>query len=286
MAFIVLLLGLTLIRTSYGQILNKQAPEFSWLTVIILVLSVAVKLWLSRFYKKLWRLTDSTAFSAAADDSRNDVITTLAVLVSTAVYALFAINIDGYTGLAVSVFIVISGIGLIKETLDPLLGQPPEPELIDEITRRVTAHDGIIGMHDLVVHNYGPGRLFCSLHAEVDAKADMLESHDMIDNIEHEFKHEMGLETVIHIDPVITDDPYVNELRQDTEKLIHGIDNRLDLHDFRIVHGPTHTNLIFDLAVPCGFDKSDGEIVSLINEMLHKTRPTFNAVITVDRTYS
>lgn len=159
----------------------------------VLIVSIFAKLWLSLFYKKFQKLTGSATFSAASADSRNDVITTFAVLLSTVIYAVSGFDIDGYTGALVSVFIIISGIGLIRETLDPLLGQPPEKELVEEIYNRTMAHRGVIGIHDLVVHNYGPGRIFASLHAEVPANADMLESHDMIDNIEHEFKMKWGL---------------------------------------------------------------------------------------------
>lgn len=285
MSFIVLLLGLSLIKSSVQRILTPEPPEFSWLTITVLIVSICAKLWLSVFYKKFQNLTGSATFAAASADSRNDVITTSAVLLSTVIYAVSDFNIDGYTGAIVSVFIIVSGIGLIRETLDPLLGQPPDKELVEEIYSRTMAHRGVIGIHDLVVHNYGPGRIFASLHAEVPANADMLESHDMIDNIEHEFKNEMGLEMVIHIDPVITDDPYVSHLKSEMISVINRIDNRLTLHDFRVVKGPTHTNVIFDVVVPRDMGFTDKELKEKIDEMFCINNENCNTVITFDRSY-
>ena len=285
MSFIVLLLGLSLVKSSVQRILAPEPSEFSWLTITVLIVSICAKLWLSVFYKKFQKLTGSATFAAASADSRNDVITTLAVLLSTVIYAVSEFNIDGYTGAIVSVFIIISGIGLIRETLDPLLGQPPEKELVEEIYSRTMSHRGVIGIHDLVVHNYGPGRIFASLHAEVPANADMLESHDMIDNIEQEFKNEMGLEMVIHIDPVITDDPYVSHLKSEMISVINRIDNRLTLHDFRVVKGPTHANVIFDVVVPRDMGFTDKELKEKIDEMFRINNDNCNTVITFDRSY-
>lgn len=285
MSFIVLLLGISLIKTSIGRIISPRQTEFSWLTVAVLVISITAKLWLSVFYKKFQKLTGSATFSAASADSRNDVITTFAVLLSTIIYAVFKVDIDGYTGALVSIFIIVSGIGLIRETLDPLLGQPPEKELVDEICSRTLSHKGVIGIHDLVIHNYGPGRIFATLHAEVSAKTDIIESHDMIDNIEHEFKNEMGLDMVIHIDPVITDDPYVTELKSEINSILKNINKRLTLHDFRVVTGPTHTNIIFDAVVPSNIEMSDRELKRQIDCELAKKHENCNTVITFDRDY-
>lgn len=285
MSFIVLLLGLTLIRSSIQKILQPEMIQFSWLSIAVLAVSIGAKLWLSAFYKKFQKQTGSATFSAASADSRNDVITTFAVLLSTVVYAVSGVDIDGYTGVAVSLFIIVSGVGLIRETLDPLLGQPPDKELVEEICSRTLAHDGIIGIHDLVVHNYGPGRIFATLHAEVSAKEDMLKSHDMIDNIEHEFKNEMGLEMVIHIDPVITDDPFVLELKSKTVSILKQIDSGLSLHDFRVVCGPTHTNIIFDIVMPADSDLTDKQIKDTLDTELSKIYDNINTVITFDRNY-
>lgn len=283
MAFIVLMLGLVLAKDSVMQIIKPKTIVFSWVGAAVLVLAIGGKLWLSLFFKKLKELTGSSAFAAASIDSRNDVIMTAAVLVSLFVFKLFGVNIDGIAGVLVSVFIIVSGVGLIKETLDPLLGQPPEPEFVDAVYKKVMGYDGIIGIHDLVVHNYGPGRVFVSLHAEVDASSDILVSHDLIDNIERDFKCDMGVETVIHIDPVVTSDPYINELKAAAVEILSHIDPRLTLHDFRAVTGPTHTNIIFDVVLPQ--DMAAGDIKQRFDDTLFGRYPNVNSVITFDNSY-
>ncbi len=283
MAFIVLLLGLVLAKDSVLQIINPQPIVFSWMGVVILLLAIAGKLWLSLFFKKLKALTGSSAFAAASIDSRNDCLTTATVLLSLFIFKIFGINIDGIAGALVSVFIIVSGVGLIKETLDPLLGQPPEPEFVEAVYKKVMGYDGIIGIHDLVVHNYGPGRVFVSLHAEVDASSDILVSHDLIDNIERDFKCDLGVETVIHIDPVVTNDPYINELKEVAIKTLLQIDARLTLHDFRAVTGPTHTNIIFDVVLPKDLLATD--IKTDFDSKMSQSHPDVNSVITFDNSY-
>ena len=223
--------------------------------------------------------------AAAAQDCINDVFSTFAILISTIIYKLFDINLDGYIGLAVSVMIVISGVKLVKETMDPLLGQPPTKEFVDEIYNKAMSYEGVIGIHDLVVHNYGPGRIFASLHAEVPADEDLMKSHDLIDNIEKDFKDQMNLEMVIHIDPVVTDDPEINELKEIVTQIISDIDSRLTMHDFRAVTGPTHTNLIFDIVVPREFEISEKQLKKEIDLCLLPKRPECNTVIVFDRSY-
>lgn len=283
MAFIVLMLGLFLAKDSVLQIIKPQPIVFSWVGVAVLVVAIGGKLWLSLFFKKLKDMTGSSAFAAASVDSRNDVITTAAVLLSLFVFKIFGVNIDGIAGALVSVFIIISGVGLIKETLDPLLGQPPEPEFVDTVYNKVMGYDGIIGIHDLVVHNYGPGRVFVSLHAEVDASSDILVSHDLIDNIERDFKCDLGVETVIHIDPVVTSDPYINELKAFAIQTLSDIDTRLTLHDFRAVTGPTHTNIIFDVVLPK--DLSQNTVKAAFDQKICERYPDVNSVITFDNSY-
>lgn len=283
MAFIVLMLGLFLAKDSVLQIIKPQPIVFSWVGVAVLVVAIGGKLWLSLFFKKLKDMTGSSAFAAASVDSRNDVITTAAVLLSLFVFKIFGVNIDGVAGALVSVFIIISGVGLIKETLDPLLGQPPEPEFVETVYNKVMGYDGIIGIHDLVVHNYGPGRVFVSLHAEVDASSDILVSHDLIDNIERDFKCDLGVETVIHIDPVVTSDPYINELKAFAIQTLSDIDKRLTLHDFRAVTGPTHTNIIFDVVLPT--DLSQNTVKASFDQKICERYPDVNSVITFDNSY-
>ncbi len=283
MAFIVLLLGLVFAKDSVLQIIKPKTIVFSWVGVIVLVLAIAGKLWLSLFFKKLKELTGSSAFAAASIDSRNDVVTTAAVLLSLFVFKVFGINIDGVAGIMVSIFIIVSGVSLIKETLDPLLGQPPEPEFVETIYKKVMSYDGIIGLHDLVVHNYGPGRVFVTLHAEVDSSVDILTSHDLIDNIEHDFACDLGVETVIHIDPVVTNDPYTNELKSAAIEILSQIDKRLTLHDFRAVTGPTHTNIIFDVVLPK--DLSANDIKQRFDDAVLQRYSNVNSVITFDNSY-
>lgn len=285
MAFLILMLGFSLIRSAFERIIAPVTLIFSYVTVAVLILSIAVKLWLMLFYKKIEKITGSKTFGAASVDSRNDVISTSAVLISVLVFKITGINIDGFIGLAVSVFIVISAIGLVRDTLDPLLGQPPEKELVDEIYSRTLKYDGIIGIHDLVVHNYGPGRIFVSFHAEVPAKEDLLKSHDLIDNIEREFARDMGLEVVIHIDPVITDDPMLNALKARIKEILSGIDCDLSMHDFRAVVGPTHTNLIFDIMMPIECEYSEKQLKEMIDVKLEITNPECFTVITFDKKF-
>lgn len=285
MAFIVLMLGLTLAKDSVVQIFKPATTEFSFISVGVLACAIFVKLWLSLFFKKVYKLTGSKTFLASAADSRNDVITTAVVLLSTTVHALFDFHVDGIAGLAVSVFIILSGIGLIKETLDPLLGQPPTKEFVDSVYKKAMSYDGIVGIHDLVVHNYGPGRVFLSLHAEVPVESDILTSHDLIDNIERDFKDEMGLEAVIHIDPIVTNDPFVNELKSYTLNVITSINSNLTMHDFRAVTGPTHTNIIFDVVLPCTLGYECAQLKAIIDGEIKKKYPECNCVITFDNSY-
>lgn len=283
MAFIVLILGLSLLRDSVEQIISRGQMRFSWVSVIVLILSIGAKLWLSRFFKKMHAVTGSATFLAASVDSRNDVITTFSVLISLFVFKIWGVNIDGIAGAAVSVFILISGVGLIRETLDPLLGRPPEKEFVESIYTKVLEYEGVIGVHDLVVHDYGPGRVFVSLHAEVPGDADIIVSHDLIDNIERDFKEDLGIEAVIHIDPIITDDPYVNELKALAVNTLGDIDPRLTLHDFRAVTGPTHTNIIFDAVLPADLKESD--VKAEFDSRIQRTLPHINSVITFDSPY-
>ncbi len=285
MSFLVLMIGFSLFKESLSQILHPETLIFSYLSVAIMVLGIVGKLWLSIFFKKLQKLTGSATFGAASADSRNDVLATLAVLCSTIIFAVTDINLDGYIGMLVSLFILYSAVGLIKETLDPLLGQPPEKEFVGRIYQKAMSYEGILGIHDLVVHNYGPGRTFISFHAEVSAHEDMLASHDLVDNIEKDFWQDMGIETVIHIDPVILNDPKLIELESVVRQTLLEIDAELTMHDFRVVMGPTHTNLIFDVVLPADFKKDKAMLKAEFDALLHRTHPECFTVITFDNSY-
>ena len=284
-SFIIILLGLELIGSSFEKILHPEEVGVSALTYLVLIVSIAVKLWQGMFNRNLGKRISSEALQATAADSLNDVFSTGAVLLSTLVYQFTAIPIDGWVGMLVAIFITVSGVKLIMETGSPLLGQAPDPQMVQELEEKITAYDGVIGIHDLQVHNYGPGRVFATVHAEVPANRDILVSHDIIDNIEREVGHEMNLNLVIHMDPVVTDDERLNQLHAQVQQIVVGIDSNLSMHDFRAVFGPTHTNLVFDVVVPPGFSLSDSELSRRIEQQV-QTLGSYFCVITVDHNYA
>ena len=284
-SFIIILLGLELMGSSFEKILHPEEVGVSALTYLVLIVSIAVKLWQGMFNRNLGKRISSEALQATAADSLNDVFSTGAVLLSTLVYQFTAIPIDGWVGMLVAIFITVSGVKLIMETGSPLLGQAPDPQMVRELEEKITAYDGVIGIHDLQVHNYGPGRVFATVHAEVPANRDILVSHDIIDNIEREVGHEMNLNLVIHMDPVVTDDERLNQLHAQVQQIVAGIDSNLSMHDFRAVFGPTHTNLVFDVVVPPGFSLSDSELSRCIEQQV-QTLGSYFCVITVDHNYA
>ena len=284
-SFIIILLGLELMGSSFEKILHPEEVGVSALTYLVLIVSIAVKLWQGMFNRNLGKRISSEALQATAADSLNDVFSTGAVLLSTLVYQFTAIPIDGWVGMLVAIFITVSGVKLIMETGSPLLGQAPDPQMVRELEEKITAYDGVIGIHDLQVHNYGPGRVFATVHAEVPANRDILVSHDIIDNIEREVGHEMNLNLVIHMDPVVTDDERLNQLHAQVQQIVAGIDSNLSMHDFRAVFGPTHTNLVFDVVVPPGFSLSDSELSRRIEQQV-QTLGSYFCVITVDHNYA
>ena len=284
-SFIIILLGLELMGSSFEKILHPEEVGVSALTYLVLIVSIAVKLWQGMFNRSLGKRISSEALQAIAADSLNDVFSTGAVLLSTLVYQFTAIPIDGWVGMLVAIFITVSGVKLIMETGSPLLGQAPDPQMVRELEEKITAYDGVIGIHDLQVHNYGPGRVFATVHAEVPANRDILVSHDIIDNIEREVGHEMNLNLVIHMDPVVTDDERLNQLHAQVQQIVAGIDSNLSMHDFRAVFGPTHTNLVFDVVVPPGFSLSDSELSRRIEQQV-QTLGSYFCVITVDHNYA
>ena len=284
-SFIIILLGLELIGSSFEKILHPEEVGVSALTYLVLIVSIAVKLWQGMFNRNLGKRISSEALQATAADSLNDVFSTGAVLLSTLVYQFTAIPIDGWVGMLVAIFITVSGVKLIMETGSPLLGQAPDPQMVRELEEKITAYDGVIGIHDLQVHNYGPGRVFATVHVEVPANRDILVSHDIIDNIEREVGHEMNLNLVIHMDPVVTDDERLNQLHAQVQQIVVGIDSNLSMHDFRAVFGPTHTNLVFDVVVPPGFSLSDSELSRRIEQQV-QTLGSYFCVITVDHNYA
>lgn len=283
--FLILLIGWELIQTSFEKILHPSAIEFSMITVFILVFSILAKLWLYRLNTNLGKRINSSVMTATAADSLADVAATSAVLASTIISPLIGFQLDGYMGVAVAVFIMVSAVKILKEMLDSLLGRMPSNELINMIVAYLGKYPGVLGIHDLVVHDYGPHRCFASVHVEVDAKVDVLESHDLIDNIERDISADLGIPLVIHMDPIITDDPFVNQMYQITEQVIKKIDTSISMHDFRVVKGATHSNIIFDVTVPFNYKKEESQIIEEITCGIKEINKNLFPVITVDRSY-
>jgi cation diffusion facilitator family transporter len=282
-SLVILLMGFELGKSSIEKILHPEAITFSFLALGVLVVSILTKLYMFFYNRSIGRKIDSATMRATAMDSFSDVAATSVVLLSMLIGKWTGWMIDGYAGLAVALFIVYTGIRAAKETVSPLLGQPPTKEFVEEIERIVLNHEGVIGVHDLVVHDYGPGRRMISLHAEVPADGDMIQLHDAVDNLEKLLRKECGCEAVIHMDPVETENQETNRLRAETEAILRELDERLTLHDFRVVTGPTHTNLVFDVVVPFGFAMADDVVRKEVSDRIHALEGNCFAVIDVDK---
>lgn len=284
-AVLVLMIGFELLRGSIDKIISPTAVEFSWVTIGVLAASILIKLWLMLFNLKIGKLIDSGALQATAADSRNDSISTLAVLAAALISHFCSVELDGYMGVLVAAFILYSGVNLVREAMSPLLGKAPDEEMAEEIRRKIMTYDGVLGTHDLMVHDYGPGRMFASVHVEMAAERDVLESHDVIDNIEHDFL-QSGLNLVIHFDPIVTSDDAVGDMRREITQIVERIDERLSIHDLRMVPGPTHTNVIFDCVVPHKFSMSEEELKAEIFRFVQLSHPDHFCVITVENSYA
>lgn len=285
-AVLVFLMGFELLKSSIDKILNPLPVNFNWLALIILVVSILAKLWLGMFNKKLGKKINSAPMMAVMKDCFSDCLATGVAALSIIVSAFSEIAIDGYLGIIVAGFILLAGFNISKETLGVLLGNPPEKEYVEEIENKILSYEHIVGVHDLIVHDYGPSRRFASAHAEVPANIDIMEAHDVIDLIERDIMNEMGLLISIHMDPIIVDDERINALRQMTSDVVKEIDPELSIHDFRVVEGPTHTNLIFDILLTHTHKDSHEEIINQINEKLSKIDERFFTVITIDHSFN
>ena len=281
-AALILLIGAELAKSSFSKILHPETVEFSFLTLGVLVGSILAKLWMALFCRKLGKRIDSTTLLATSADSRNDVISTAAVLVGCLVGYFFGVKLDGYIGMAVALFIIWSGCSIAKDTISPLLGEQASGELVRSISDLILSHEKILGIHDLMVHDYGPGNCFASVHAEMDSAEDPLICHDIIDDIERDALRELRVHLVIHYDPIITDDEELNAARALVEQEIRSIDERLSLHDFRMVRGPGHTNLIFDLVIPYSMEDRKAELKARSAERLQLQDRKYYTVITFD----
>ncbi len=282
----ILVMAFELLQTSIRKILHPEELTYSPLVIVILLVSILVKCYMSFYNRKIGKKIDSAAMLATATDSLSDTLSTTVVLIATLVSHFTGLAIDGYCGVLVGLFICYAGLSAAKDTVSPLLGQAPDPGFVQKINDIVMAHEGVIGIHDLIVHNYGPGRILISLHAEVPADGDILTMHDMIDLIEHELRDTLHCNAVIHMDPVCIDDEETNHLKALVSGYLAEIDPVITMHDFRIVKGPTHTNIIFDMVVPYKFRLTDAEVTKLITDKIKEENPNYFTVIEVDKQYT
>ena len=284
-AGLILLMGAELAKSSVDKILHPEAVTFSWLAAGILLASIGVKLYMYLYNRAVGKKIKSAAMSATAADSLSDTAATSAVLLAMVIGKLTNVQLDGWVGLVVALFILWSAVQAARDTISPLLGQAPDPMLVKEIESLVMAHDTVVGIHDLVVHDYGPGRCIISLHAEVPADGQVLELHDVIDNIEEELAQKLHCEAVIHMDPVVVGDPTVTALHQQVAALVKTIDPRITIHDFRMVPGQTHTNLIFDAVIPFDERLTRQQVAERIRQMVSEMEGDYRAVVKVENSY-
>ncbi len=285
-AFIVLIFGVELMKSSVERIINPAEITYSIWAIVILVLSIAGKIWLGLFNRKLGKAINSTAMTAVFTDCISDSGATAVTIISMLLAHFAKINIDGILGVIVAIIIIIAGINIIRDTLNPLLGQAPDKELVNSIAETVLSFDKVVGIHDLVLHNYGSTKTFGSIHVEVPANENVLVVHEIMDNIELEIKKKYGVDIVAHTDPIETDNELVENNKKFVIDIINKIDEKLTIHDFRLVSGPTHTNLIFDVVLPYSVKMNENEIKQLISNRVKESKHEYNCVITVDRDYS
>lgn len=281
-AFLILLIGAELGQSSLEKIIHPSPVSYSNIAIAIMLASIAVKLWMSLFFRRLGREIHSTTLYATAADSRNDVIATCAVLLGCLVNRFWGLNIDGWIGLLVALFILYSGFDIARETISPLLGRQADEELLQSIEQMILSHDKILGIHDLLVHDYGPGQYFASVHVELSAEESPQACHDIIDHLECDVLNELNVHLVIHYDPVQTDDPELNEMREIVLGIIQGIDSRLSMHDFRMIRSTGRSRLSFDLAVPYEMQSRQSEIKAQIDERLREMGRNYKTVIRFD----
>ena len=282
---IILMVGFELLKSSIDKIIHPELPAVNNVTIIILVIAVLTKLWLFLFYKKIAKMIDSNAIKGNAYDSISDSISTLVVLISAVVAKLCGISIDGYASLIVSVFILFTGYKAIKETVDLLLGMKPDPEFIRDIEEEAKKYDMISGIHDIMVHDYGPGRKIVSFHAEVPADGDICKVHDIIDQMEQDLFEKFNCITTIHMDPIVVDNKEINDMRDFTEKIVKELNPEFSIHDFRMTDGGKRVNLIFDLVVPRDKEYDKEEIIKNVQQKIHEKDKKYFAVIKVETSY-
>lgn len=283
---LILIIGFELLTTSIRKLFSPELPNFSYITFIVLFISIFLKLFQGLFYRKVGKIIKSDALIAAYTDSFNDVISTTAVLISTIVSFFSGIILDGFIGIGVSLFILYSGIKLVVETANPLIGTVPDCETVNRISEKIKEYDIVLGIHDLVIHSYGANKCFASVHVEVDANSNISDVHDTIDLIERDFMTNLGIILVIHMDPIITNSPEVEAAKSVVSDIISNISKEITMHDFRVVFGDSHTNLIFDVCIPFSFDLSESALIEKISDEVSKVNDNWFTVITVDRDYN
>lgn len=284
-SLLVIALGIKLLTSSVDKVLHPDPLQFSIPAVLILAAAIGIKVWQALFNFRTGEEIRSSTLKAAGMDSRNDVIATSAVLLSIFIGKFTGLQLDGYMGCLVAIFIIYSGIQLIRETTSPLLGKAPEPELVKKIEERICSEEGVLGIHDLVVHDYGPGRIFASVHIEVDAYGDLIQSHDMIDNIERTISRDLKLELVVHMDPLETRDPLTIELNEKISNILSNLDGVVGFHDLRVVAGYTHSNIIFDIVISPDCKLKESHIENYVEEQLQLLDKAYYAVVNFDKSY-
>ncbi len=284
-AMAILLMGYELLKSSVDKILNPQPLEFQWISAVILAASILMKLWMAYFNFTLGKKISSEAMRATATDSLSDCISTAAVLGGLLIFQFFGVDLDAYIGLVVAALVIVAGFNAAKDTIQPLLGSVPEPEIVEQIREIVLENPMILEIHDMIIHDYGPGRRMVSLHAEFAYDVNVLEIHDVVDNIEQKIFQELQYEATIHMDPVITDDEELKDARQMVEQLIHERNENWKIHDFRMVRGNTHTNLLFDLVVDAKDMLQSKEIEAEVKRIVHEADSKYFAVIKVEQSY-
>ena len=285
-SFLILLMGVELIKTSIEKIISPRPVFFSYTSLIILLATILVKCWMAYYNRHIGKRIKSPAVSAAATDSLNDMIATGGSIFALVLSQYTKIPVDGIVGALVAVVVIFAGIGILKDVSGMIIGTTPDPDFVKELEEMILSYDGVCGIHDLVIHSYGPRRTFASVHAEVRANEDIMVTHDMIDLIEREATERFGMSLVIHMDPIVTDDERINEMKRLANSAVKSIDERFTMHDFRVVDGVTHSNLIFDVVVPHGYKYSDDELCDMIKEKIQEIDKRYFAVVTIDKSFT
>lgn len=285
LAFFIIVMGVELIKSSAEKFSDPEKVIFSVPALVVLVCSILGKIWLAYFNTKVGKKINSVAVNAVVTDSIGDIAATTGTLIALILSKFTDFPVDAVMGIIVALVVIYAGIGIIRDTMGPLLGEPPDGEIVKAIEAEVLSHEGVVGIHDLVLHSYGHSKIIGSLHAEVPANMDIMDSHDIIDNIEAELKNKMGIEISIHMDPILVDDERTSELKEIAEAAVKSVNGEITIHDFRIVDGPTHTNLIFDAVLPYALKMNEEEFRTAVGEKIKEYNSTYFTVINIDRSY-